>query len=239
MAGTAGAILDGCMSRAQSASAVRLKSRPGKPAKAMEAGTHPLGIRNERDALLYVPNSVGANAAAPLVVYLHGATGGEQQGIRRLGSFADDNGFLLLSPASEGFTWDAIREGYGRDVTAIDEALNRTFEAHAVDPGRIALAGFSDGASYALGLGLSNGDLFRSVLAFSPGFIPEGAKFSGKPRVFVSHGTADRILPIDSCSRRLVPELKRAGLNVTYREFDGPHAVPREILEHAMHWLSE
>jgi predicted esterase len=31
--------------------------------------------------------------------------------------------------------------------------------------------GFSDGASYALSLGLANGDLFTHVLGFSPGFM--------------------------------------------------------------------
>jgi predicted esterase len=146
-------------------------------------------------------------------------------------------GFLLLSPASEGITWDAIRGAYGHDVRTLDEVLKRTFAARLVNASRIALAGFSDGASYALGLGLPNPDLFSSVLAFSPGFIPDGSKPTGKARVFVSHGTADQILPIDSCSRRLVPQLKRVGFNVIYQEFDGPHTVPREILEQAMRWF--
>jgi phospholipase/carboxylesterase len=35
----------------------------------------------------------------------------------------------------------------------------------------VALGGFSDGASYALSLDLTNGDLFASLIAFSPGFI--------------------------------------------------------------------
>jgi phospholipase/carboxylesterase len=88
-----------------------------------------------------------------------------------------------------------------------------------------------------LGLGLSNGDLFDSVLAFSPGFIPPGSNPTGKPRIFISHGTQDEILPIDSCSRRLVPELKRSGYSVNYREFDGPHTVPREIADQAFRWF--
>jgi poly(3-hydroxybutyrate) depolymerase len=40
-----------------------------------------------------------------------------------------------------------------------------------VDPQRICVSGFSDGASYALSLGLANGDLFTHVAAFSPGFM--------------------------------------------------------------------
>ena len=218
-------------------SGARLLARPGAATDNCEPGTHPLGLRSQRDALLYVPKSADAKQPAPLVVYLHGATGSEQQGIRRLSALADELGFLLLSPASKGSTWDAIRDGYGPDVKDIDQALTRTFQKRRVDARRIAVAGFSDGASYGLGLGLMNGDLFSSVAAFSPGFIPAGAKRNGKPRVFISHGTNDQILPIDQCSRRLAPELKRAGYPVTYEEFEGPHTVPPEIARKAMQWL--
>ncbi len=200
-------LLSGCIAPAQSEGTVRLRSRPGKATDPWEPGAHPLGIRSDRDPILYVPKSLEPNQPAPLVVYLHGATQSEQQGIRRLAPLADQLGFLLLSPASEGRTWDAIRGEYGRDVRIIDEALAKTFDKRRVNPDRVALAGFSDGASYALGLGLSNTDLFSAVMAFSPGFIPDGSKPNGKARVFVSHGTADQILPIDSCSRRIVPDL--------------------------------
>jgi phospholipase/carboxylesterase len=216
---------------------VRLRARPGKAGGGSEEGVHPLNLRRERDALFYVPKSAAAERPAPLVVYLHGATGGEQQGIKRLSPLADELGFLLLSPASEGGTWDAIRDGYGPDVRFIDQALNRVFALRRVDERRIGVCGFSDGASYALGLGLSNGELFGSVLAFSPGFIPDGSQRNGRPRVFVSHGTNDSILPIASCSRRLVPQLTRAGYQVTYREFNGPHTVPGEIAKDAMRWF--
>ena len=218
-------------------SSTRLQARPGAATEVCEAGTHPLGLRPQRDSLLYVPKSADPNKPASLVVYLHGATGSEQQGIRRLSALSDELGFLVLSPASKGQTWDAIREGYGPDVQGIDQALTRAFAMRKVDPRRIAVAGFSDGASYGLGLGLMNGDLFSGVIAFSPGFIPQGGKRTGKPRVFVSHGTNDQVLPIAECSRRLAPELKKAGYPVTYREFEGPHAVPPEIAKEAMLWF--
>jgi phospholipase/carboxylesterase len=103
---------------------------------------------------------------------------------------------------------------------------------------RITLGGFSDGATYALSLGLRNGDLFPRVVAFSPGFIVEGPPH-GTPRFFVSHGTADTILPIDSCSRRIVPALRQRGYDVTFREFDGGHEVPESIAREAMNWIAK
>jgi phospholipase/carboxylesterase len=234
LAGMAAGLLTSCKA---APAVVRLSSRPRAEVSGCEPGLHPLELRRERDALFYVPKSADPAQAAPLVLYLHGATGGEQQGIRRLSALADELGFLLLSPASAEGTWDGIRNSYGPDVRTIDEALARAFGKRRVDPKRIAICGFSDGASYALGLGLSNGDFFGAVAAFSPGFIPPGSTRNGKPRIFVSHGTNDQILPIETCSRRMVPELKQAGYAVTYREFDGPHAVPPEVAREAMQWF--
>jgi predicted esterase len=217
-------------------SAVRLRARPGQaPSSPAKPGVTALNLRGERDTLFYIPAS--APDPAPLVVYLHGATGDEHQGIRRLSALADEFGFLVLSPASQEGTWDAIRSGYGPDVRTIDQALTKVFAQRRIDPGRIAVCGFSDGASYALGLGLSNGDLFRGVMAFSPGFVPSGVEETGTPRFFVSHGTKDQILPIDTCSRRIVPQLKRAGYEVKFQEFDGPHGVPPEIARAAVEWF--
>ena len=59
-----------------------------------------------------------------------------------------------------------------------------------------------------------------------PGFEARPRSGAAAPRWFVSHGTADEVLPIQRTSRRLVPALQREGYDVTYREFDGGHAVP-------------
>ncbi|CAA9490767.1 MAG: Phospholipase/carboxylesterase [uncultured Rubrobacteraceae bacterium] len=118
----------------------------------------------------------------------------------------------------------------------VNRALEQTFGRLAVDPERLAVGGFSDGASYALSLGIDNGDLFSHVLAFSPGFMAP-AERRGRPPVFVSHGTADQVLPIDRTSRRIVPQLERQGYQVTYREFDGPHTVPKPVAREALEWF--
>jgi phospholipase/carboxylesterase len=65
--------------------------------------------------------------------------------------------------------------GYGPDVKFIVRALRQTFDRLPVDPRRLAVTGFSDGASYALSVGLTNGDLFTHVIAFSPGFASSAA----------------------------------------------------------------
>ncbi|MFL5578571.1 MAG: alpha/beta hydrolase [Gemmatimonadaceae bacterium] len=223
---------------APESAASRLLARPGPPRAAPPpAGTSSLGLAAGRDASIHLPAGYRADSPAPLVLLLHGAGGSARGGLAPLLPFADDAGLVLLAPDSRGTTWDFLRGAYGPDVAFIDRALAWTFARLAVDPARLAIGGFSDGASYALSLGLTNGDLFARVVAFSPCVLAPTA-YRGRPRVFVSHGTSDEVLPIDACSRAIVPALRRTGYDVTYREFDGPHTVPAEIARAAVDWLA-
>lgn len=221
----------------RAASEGRLLARPGQPREAGPTGLHPLGLERRRDAFVYVPAGYREDRPAPLVVMLHGAGGSGRPHLHHLQPLADEAGMILLAPDSRLRSWDIIvQRGFGPDVAFLDRALAWTFERYAVDPTHIAAEGFSDGATYALSIGITNGDLFSHVIAFSPGFMaPAGQE--GAPRIYVSHGTRDSVLPIDSCSRRLVPRLKQAGYDVLYHEFDGPHTVPEEIEREALEWF--
>jgi phospholipase/carboxylesterase len=216
----------------------RLKARPGHPKEAAEPGLHELRLGQGRDGFLYVPKGYRADRPAPLAVMLHGAGGSARPALGSFLGLADDVGLILLSIDSRRQTWDVIQGGYGPDVAFLDRALDLTFDRCAIDRKRIAAEGFSDGASYALSIGITNGDLFSHVIAFSPGFMAPKEQF-GKPEIYISHGTRDQVLPIDSCSRRLVPRLQRAGYDVKYREFDGPHTVPEDIAREAVEWFTE
>jgi phospholipase/carboxylesterase len=214
----------------------RLKARPAPPARSLPAGQHVLGLQSDRDGLIYVPAAYRPDAAAPLAVILHGA-GNSARGVAFTFRFADEHGVVVLAPDSRDRTWDIVFGEFGPDVHFIDAALHYVFTVCAIDPARLAIGGFSDGASSALSLGMANGDLFTHLIAFSPGFIVP-AERHGHPRVFVSHGRRDQVLPIDSTSRRIVPHLQAEGYEVRYREFDGPHAVPDWIGHDAFRWLA-
>jgi phospholipase/carboxylesterase len=214
----------------------RLRARPGRVTEPAAVGLRALEIGRGRDGLLYVPRGYVPERPLPLVLMLHGAGGNARGALDAFLPFADDEGLMLLAPESRRQTWDVLLGGYGQDVAFIDRALRQTFAGYAVDPDRIAVEGFSDGASYALSLGLTNGDLFGQIVAFSPGFMAPGVP-QGAPRIFVSHGVRDEVLPIDRCSRRLVPRLREAGYAVVYEEFDGPHTVPADVVRRAVGWL--
>ncbi|MBB3086538.1 alpha/beta hydrolase [Geodermatophilus sabuli] len=215
----------------------RLGSRPlAEPA----AVPYPEGVRTlhlgpHAEARLAVPG--GAHRPRPLLVFFHGAGGTSAQGLAAVGDLAAARGALVLAPSSVAATWDLVAGGLGRDVAVLDAALEQVFARHPVT--RVAVGGFSDGASYALSLGLANGDLVDAVLAFSPGFVAAPAH-RGTPRVWISHGTGDRVLPVDRCGRRVSRDLAAAGYDVTYTEFDGGHVMTPDLVTAALDsWLGE
>ena len=166
-------------------------------------------------------------------MFLHGA-GGTGAGVLPLvEDAAAAAGVTLLLPSSVGPTWDLLGAGLGPDVEVLDAALATASARVAVE--RRAIGGFSDGGSYALSLGLANGDLLEAVLAFSPGFVAPPAQ-EGTPRVWVAHGTADRVLPVDRCGRRVAAQLGRAGYEVRYEEFEGGHVVPPHLVVQGLAW---
>jgi phospholipase/carboxylesterase len=185
--------------------------------------------------MLYVPPSYQPDRKTALLVGLHGAGHGADEQIRLLRESADRWNFVVLAPDSRGETWDLF--GYGPDVPFIDRALEQVFDRAKVDKSRIWIEGFSDGASSALSIGITNGDLFRRIVAFSPGYMSPNAR-RGRPRIFVSHGTRDSVLPIEKTGRPIVAKLKDQGYDVRFDVFDGPHTVPADTLQRATRWLT-
>jgi phospholipase/carboxylesterase len=204
-AGTAGETPEGQQEAGRLANRGRLLARPTPPSSHTRAltGLRPLGLSSERDGLIYVPTGYQPTEEAPLALMLHGAGGDARSSISPFLDLADEAGLVLLAPESRGRTWDVLVGGYGPDVEFIDRALEQTFDRLAVDAKKLAVEGFSDGASYALSIGLTNGDLFTHVLAFSPGFAAPAGR-EGTPRIFVSHGVHDNVLPLSLSEARLL-----------------------------------
>lgn len=213
-----------------------LAARPCARVSALTSGLHRLGVSSDRDAVVFVPESCRPSVPAPLVVTLHGAGANAHDAMQPLRRIADRRGIVLLAPNARQPAWDLLDGGFGPDVDFIDHALASTFEKISIDSRRIAIEGFSDGGTYALSLGLTNAELFTHVIAFSPGFlkVPAG---NGKPRIFISHGSHDLILPTVRCSHRIVTRLERDGYDVTFREFPGAHEIPAHIARAAVDWF--
>ena len=201
-------------------------------------GTTALGLGDVRDGQLFVPAAADGGAPMPLALLLHGAGQDSNVLLQPMRPLAESLGLALLAVDSRGSTWDISRDGgFGADVAFIERALTHAFAHVAVDPTRLTVAGFSDGASYAISLGTVNGDLLRRIAAFSPGYWHRRPPH-GTPPLFITHGQNDGVLPIDVTSRRLVPDLRASGYDVTYTEFAGGHAITRALLEQATRCLA-
>ena len=214
----------------------RLTARPGVPTATPELGLRKLAVGSGRDGNLYVPRSYSPDVPIPLFVALHGH-GGSCDDWSGFYEDAEARGFVLLAPDSRGESWDRGYGEFGPDVYFLDQALRLAFQRCRVDPAKLALAGFSDGASYTLSLGVSNGDLFSHLIAYSAGYYAPAPPFVGRPPIYISHGTRDANLPIAGTRDGIVPRLRAAGYDVTFREFDGVHEVPAAIGDESADWF--
>ena len=139
------------------------------------------------------------------------------------------------SPFGTAFTVSIdARRGITTGISAADRC--ETIRV-AIDPRRIGMMGFSNGATYALSIGTANPQLVGTVIAFSP-----GPAFLGKSgpdqRIFISHGEQDDVLPY-SYTRGLVARIRVRKIPLMFESFAGGHLVPRDIRAKALAWFRQ
>lgn len=208
----------------------RLSFAHAEPTKGpLTSGRHHLGIAAERDAVLFVPTGIDERASVPLFVMFHGAGGFPEKVLPFIEEHAERHKFLVLAPHSMFATWDIVVGGHGPDLERLHRALTGVASHYRIDRSRLAFAGFSDGASYALSVGITNGDIASHVIAFSGGFMSIFQQ-EGAPKVFIAHGLVDEQLPIETSGRANATRLKSAGYAVQYVEFNGLHVIQPAIV---------
>jgi phospholipase/carboxylesterase len=200
-------------------------------------GQSRLGISgDDRDGTLYVPKSYTPGTKMPLLMMLHGFSGwGDNQ--RRLFALAEELGFIIVAPESRDITWGKEAPGFDQDVRYIGAAFRHVGGLVDVDFDRVALGGQSDGAGYALTMGLAYGDTFNHLIVLAGGGLIEPIRRRGKPKIFIAHGVKDTTMPIDVSGRKNAKLLKDEGYDVTYREHEGGHGTPAEITRDAVLWF--
>ena len=203
-----------------------VKDPAGVPTeRPLRPGLHPITAGGQ-EGRIYVSAGAGAGQPVPLMIFLHGAGGGFGRGISLYKEHAERAGAVLVDPVGGLGAWEPV----------LADVLDFVFARWEVDRSRILLAGFSDGASSSLSVGLTNGDVFSHVAAMSPGFMSV-EEFRGRPKVFIAHGRADPVLSFENASREIVPTLQDRGYDVTFLPFEGKHETPPWIAARISSWF--
>ena len=132
------------------------------------------------------------------------------------------------------------RQSRNRVARFIDEMI----DAHAIDPSKVFVLGFSQGATLALSLALTIPERVRGTLALSGrvmrelgGSIAQAETIRGA-KIFMGHGLHDDVVPIGRArsSREFLFGLE---VDLVYREYPTAHQISPDMLTHAGEWLSE
>lgn len=189
-------------------------------------------IHRQPGSYVYKPKHIASHA--PLIVLLHGAGGSAKDILDRFKEEADRRGVILLSLQSTGRTWRLkAPQDSDPDVQNLDQSLRPLLAEPSVDPHRVVVMGFSDGASFALSLGMAKPDLFRTIVALSPGYAFAPKVIDTTQRIIIVHGRRDGVLPAAN-AREIIKSLKRAGFDPAVRWFNGGHQIDRDLTRAAL-----
>ena len=123
------------------------------------------------------------------------------------------------------------RDGIRQSADFVEDLVKQ--ESEIVGPGRVILAGFSQGGAIALYLAQRGGISLAAVLAMST-YLPEcvqapGSAGSSRLPVFLAHGSLDPVVPFFRGADARA-QLESRGFEVHWRDYPIPHAVsPEEI----------
>ncbi len=208
--------------------------------------TSPTGFvcieRGESRAFLLTPDEIDPERTYPLITVLHGAGRQDEQLSKVFRDEPERRQALFLIPRSALPTWDLIT-GSGRpDLDFLEYAYDLIYRRYPIDRDRQAILGYSDGASYALSLGLSNPELFSSVMGWAAGFklvdVRELKPTDPRPRIYLEYGTHDPVFPFEQIALPMRADLERLGYEVEFRVDEGGKHWPSGTFHtEALDWL--
>lgn len=195
-----------------------------------------------------------AGGRVPGLVLLHGRGANEEDLMGLEGAL--DPRFTIVSARAPfrlgpGYAWYVMTQvGQPDDAsmrTSMEELrafLTALPEAYGVDPRRLYLLGFSQGAIVSSALAMLMPERIAGVVMHSGYVAAEHTKLdlnpdglAGKP-FFVAHGKYDDIIPV-TWGRDGQEYLEAAGADVIYKEYPIGHSISEESLYDLSEWLTE
>jgi len=158
----------------------------------------------QREFMVHLPPTYNPDVSMPLVLNLHAYTHTklDHESMTQLSAKADQEGFIVVYPQAQGDPprWD----GQYADLTGqTDRAFFHALLAHLrqyinIDPARIYVAGFSNGAEMAVALGCFMSDTFAAIASVAGKHVEHALCYLDRPvSILIIHGTADAINPLE------------------------------------------
>ena len=126
------------------------------------------------------------------------------------------------------------------ESSALLESLIAREEQRGIDPGRILLAGFSQGGAIAINTVLRAGRKLAGLMALStwlalPETLQSDSVETSTP-VFMAHGRFDPMIPMQY-GRSAADALVDAGFDVDWHDYPMAHAVCPQEIDDIRNWL--
>lgn len=194
----------------------------------------PLGfVRLEHgrgSAVLLTPEEIDPDAPLPLVTVFHGAGRQDEMLVKAYRDEPARRNALFLIPRSVDPTWDLITGRGQEDLEFLEYAWDLIYRRYPVDPRRQVLMGYSDGASYALSMALSNPGFFDAALCWAAGFVVVDRSAIGSParkaRLYLEYGTHDELFPFEQIALPMRDNLRAAGYELEFSVDEGGRHWP-------------
>ncbi|MBW3623092.1 MAG: alpha/beta fold hydrolase [Armatimonadetes bacterium] len=203
----------------------------------------------------------GFSEPPPALVLLHGL-GSNEHDLLGLAPFLDPRLFILSLRAP--FAFDEAYAGayawFGMEVSPMGWAYNpieaeesrrilvsfldEATAAYDLDPPRIYLMGFSQGAAMALAVALTAPKRLSGVVAMSGSLLPETLENPAAPEdldglpILMTHGTHDEVVPV-ALGRMSRDRLQSYPVRLDFREYPMVHEVSEASLRDVSGWLAE
>jgi phospholipase/carboxylesterase len=200
----------------------------------------------------FLPTGYEPNYPYPLLVFMHGHGGNEEQALRLAPRVSRRNyvsiglrGPLLVGVRPDGrgcFSWGADGQAGMAAEDYVFRAVEQTRRHYHVHSERIYLAGVCEGATMAYRFALAYPDKVAGVIALN-GLLPRTGpvfRFSRVRglKVFMGHGIANAVAPL-ALARRDAKLLYTAGVDVTLNTYTTTHRLHPQMLTDANRWVME
>lgn len=212
----------------------RLTLRIGhKPVEPREEASPEGFVRIEHGphrAVLLTPDDIDPEERLPLVTVFHGAGRQDEMLVKACHGEPQRRRALFLVPRSLDATWDLITGRGQADLEFLEHAWDLVYRRYPVDADRQVLMGYSDGASYALSMALSNPGVFDAALCWAAGFVVVDRSSIGrpgrKPRIYLEYGTHDELFPFEQIALPMRDDLRKAGYELEFSVDEGGRHWP-------------